>query len=362
MTTVWAPAHLARLADLPPQAARVIAPAQVRAIVPDVDLWDFWPVQERDGTTARFGAVEMWMALGAPAIGASVERHDRARIRLLDRSGDAWRDRGDLLPDGFGPGSREWSGSAIVDAGHEVLTLYFTAAGRCGEVRPTFEQRLFETRARLHGTAPHDWTPPRQSVASDGEVYHPAAQAHGRLGTIKAFRDPAWFADPADGARYLVFTASLGQSASAFNGAIGIARCAGNGWTLLPPLIAADGVNNELERPHMLVQGGRYYLFWSTQRSVFAPGIDAPTGLYGMVSDALFGPYAPLNGSGLVFANPPDTPAQAYSWLVSADLTVSSFIDAVGIDAFECGLSSTRHGFAPELRLALEGTTARLIA
>ena len=40
----------------------------------------------------------------------------------------------------------------------------------------------------------------------------------GAIGTIKAFRDPAFFRDPADGCDYLLFTASLAASASAWNG------------------------------------------------------------------------------------------------------------------------------------------------
>ena len=36
----------------------------------------------------------------------------------------------------------------------------------------------------------------------------------------------------------------------------------------------------------------------------------------------------PLNGTGLVFANPDTAPKQAYSWLVLPDLQVTSFIDA----------------------------------
>ena len=38
-------------------------------------------------------------------------------------------------------------------------------------------------------------------------------------------------------------------------------------------------------------------------------------------------PYQPLNGSGLVIANPADDPDQAYAWLVQPDLRVTSLLD-----------------------------------
>ena len=363
MTTAWLSAHLARLAGNALPAAPVFGPARLACFTPGLDLWDFWPVQEPGGATARFDGAVLWIALGAPAVGASIERHDRARLRLLERSDLGWRDRGNLLPDGLTPGSREWSGSAVVDAEHRRITLFFTAAGRRGEARLSYEQRLFQTNARVDGRNLTEWTTPVQSVASDGQIYHRAAQADGAPGTIKAFRDPAFFRDPADGADYLLFAGSLGRSTDVFNGAIGLAyRTGPDGWTLLDPLIAADGVNNELERPHLIVRDGLYYLFWSTQRSVFAPGILAPTGLYGMVGAAQQGPYAPLNGSGLVFANPADAPAQAYSWLVAPDLSVSSFSDAAAIDAFAHGKTPARHMLAPALHLALDGARAWLVA
>ena len=93
------------------------------------------------------------------------------------------------------------------------------------------------------------WTAPLESVVADGVIYAKDMAGGGAIGTIKAFRDPAWFRDPADGAEYLVFAASLAQSSSHWNGAVGIARREGDRWALRAPIISADGVNNELERP-----------------------------------------------------------------------------------------------------------------
>jgi levansucrase len=243
------------------------------------------------------------------------------------------------MPDGFSPGSREWAGSAVLGPGAGEVTLFFTAAGRRGEVPPTVEQRLFQTTGRLDVTgAPpviRDWSAPFESVASDDEVYVRADQAEGPPGKLKAFRDPAYFRDPADGRSYLLFAASLKGSPYAENGAVGVARARDallRDWELLPPLLVADGVNNELERPHVVLRDGRYHLFWSTQTHTFAASVRAgPNGLYGMVAPAFGGPYVPLNGSGLVLANPSAEPTQAYSWWVTGEGEVASFVDYWGM-------------------------------
>ena len=325
---VWSAAAVVAIADRPWAAPPVLAAADCPLVLPDRWIWDLWPVQTLAGGVATVAGGELWMALAAPVMANPIDRHAVARLWLLHHSGGDWHDLGPVLPVGHSPGSREWSGSATLDG--DRLVLHFTAAGRRGEAVPTFEQRLFMTETRLPAAAiccPIGWSPPIETVRSDGAIYDRARETTGAVGTIKAFRDPAWFRDPADNTEYLLFTASLAASSSAFNGTIGVARRLGSAWQLLPPLITADGVNNELERPHIVISGNYYYLFWSTQASVFAPGIEAPTGLYGMVTDRLAGPWTPINGTGLVIGNPAEAPHQAYSWLVLNDLRVVSFID-----------------------------------
>lgn len=363
----WAREHVARI-DL----ARIpYAPliASVQRICDDVDLWDYWPVQTPDGHVATIAGGTLFMFLSAPALPDPDSRHAVARIRLMHQVGAHWRDLGPLLGDEFSPGSREWSGSAILSALNEV-TLYYTVAGRRGEAEMSFEQRLFETSASLEVDgdaivfAP--WSPAREMLVPDGISYVHDMAGGGGVGTIKAFRDPAYFRDPADGAEYILFAASIARSTSPWNGAVGLARRSVTGqWSPLPPLVEADGVNNELERPHVIVHGGRYYLFWSTQQKVFASGGPVgPTGLYGMVAERLFGPWRPVNGSGLVLANPPGAPFQAYSWLVLPDLRVQSFADLVGLSRPPRDPSEARAHFggtpAPELRLVLSGYRAWL--
>lgn len=365
MTSAWTPGDVARIA---PQAEAVlprVGSVDRSNLASDRLYWDMWPIQARDGRIARIAGRELWMALTAPDRGDPALRHFEAKIHLLERKGSGWSDLGPVLPEQPVPYEREWAGSAMTDG--EAVWLYFTGAGTC-ERPGGFQQALYETSAALGADGlPRGWSKPRLVLASGGAIYQSADAHEGEPGRIKAFRDPAWFRDPADGAEYLVFTASLAGSTSDYNGAVGIARRTAQGWQALPPLIHADGVNNELERAHVVSHAGRYYAFWATQRFTFEPGLrHAPNGLYGMVADSLFGPYRPLNGTGLVLANPEQEPLQSYSWFVSADLVVSSFVDLWGLDGQPAPAdpdAAARHfgGVpAPLLHLQIDGDCCRL--
>jgi levansucrase len=314
------------------------------------------------------------MILSAPKLPDPVDRHALARIRLAMQRGGEWRDCGNLFPDGFCPGKREWAGSAIFDPAAQAVTVFWTAAGRRSDDFVGFEQRIFQSTGQLqigNGTAAITaWSAPIQSFVSDDDEYSMANQRVGAPGQIDGFRDPAYFQDPADGRHYLLFTGSLKKSAHTHNAVIGIARSnvsAAGPWTLLPPIISADGVNNELERPQILFRDGLYYAFWSTQSSVFAPGGPAgPNGLYGMVASSICGAYRPLNGTGLVAANPAAEPYQSFSWLVMDDLRVASFVDywGMGGTAIAAHPERIRSHFggvpAPQFQIKLNGDRTEL--
>lgn len=330
-TTAWT---REQVAAIDPQAISEIALIEAWHVLPVVeglDVWDAWPLTDADGKTATIDGAEHWIMLSAPAGPDPLKRHDSARMRHLTLRDGQWEDRGNLLPDGLTPGPREWAGSATYDAATRRVDLFYTVAGRHG-AGFSFEQRLFSTTGHVGGDAlTHDWTVPTEIVASDGDIYCDTRTTQGEPGMIKAFRDPAWFRDPRDGSEWLTFAGSDGRSPHRHNGVAGIIRRDGDGWMLCPPILSADGVCNELERPHLIANDGLYYLFWSTQRHVFAPGASGPNGLYGAVADDVHGPYRLLNGTGLVAANPAHEPFQCYSWLVMADLSVASFVDYWGM-------------------------------
>ena len=365
MTTAWTAdcVHKIKTSRIP--RIPIIESDRPASLDPDRVYWDMWPIQDRDGFVASIHGRELWMALSAPDRGDPGLRHFEAKIRLIERTGAGWSDLGDVLPE-FAVGyEREWAGSAVTDG--ETVSLYFTAAGT--DQRPGgYQQRLVEAHARIGPEGlPTAWSEPRASISEFAPEYMLADAHEGEAGKIKAFRDPAYFRDPADGQEHLIFTASLAGSRSDHNGAVGIARRTGKGWKLLPPLIHADGVNNELERAHVVYHKGAYYAFWVTQRSTFAPGLThAPNGLYGMVSDHLLGEYRPLNGTGLVLANPDDEPLQSYSWFVTRELVVSSFIDFPGLKGapLPANPAEANRLFggapAPLLQLAIDGDRCEL--
>jgi levansucrase len=355
-----------RIAEQDFDTVDVITGHHAAPLLPGIVLWDMWPVQTTDGRIAQIAGGSLWMALAAPDRSNPALRHFEARIRLLHLQEERWRDLGWALPNTDYAFEREWAGTALLK--HGIVSLFFTAAGVAANPGG-YQQRLFETHGTLQADGQiSDWSPLQESVANNGVHYHVADQQEGEPGKIKAFRDPAYFCDPADGREYLLFTGSLAGATSNYNGAIGIARRSANGgWELLPPLLHADGVNNELERAHMLSKDGRYYVFWVTQAGTFNPaGPIGPTGLYGMVSDSLFGDYEPLNGSGLVLANPPEEPTQTYSWHVTGELLVSSFVDHWGLNGrrLENNPRLAAESFggtpAPFVKLLLEGNRAGL--
>lgn len=371
VTTHWRAADIAHIDAQPLPEIPVIGAAQATRVLNSIDLWDMWPVCLPDGTTADFDGQSLWMILSASANPNPDLRHDVARIRLMSQTGDVWRDCGNLLPDGFAPGTREWAGSAVFDSATGVLTLYFTSTGRRGDAF-SFEQRMYETQASLSVEAANvvigNWSPATELFASDGDHYVDTCRTAGGPGLIKGFRDPGFVRDPADGRTYMLFTASAGRSSHSHNGVIGIAENVDGNWHLRPPLISGDGVNNEFERPHVVCRDGRYYLFWSTQRHVFAPGVPSgPNGLYGMVANHICGPYRPLNGTGLVAANPSAEPFQGYSWLVTGSLEVVSFIDLWGMggrtrDTHPETLATQFGGTpAPMFRIALDGDRTEIV-
>lgn len=376
ITSAWAPEAVAGIAGQSLPAIPLIAAADIKDVLPGFQLWDCWPFETPQGAAVVLDGWTPWVIMCAPRDVHPDLRHDIARLRLmLERDGE-WRDCGYLLPEELNPGSREWAGSTVYDPASGQVTLFYTATGRRGDTGRSFEQRLFQTSGRLEQSdgliRVASWSAATESVAADGKHYVIVNQTVGAPGFIKGFRDPFHFRDPADGADYLLFTASDAAASQAFNGVIGIARASGAGlddWSLLPPLVSANGVNNEMERPVLRVQDGRYYLFWSTQRRTFDPaGPTGPNGLYGMVAERLAGPWKPLNGTGLVAPNPDEEPVQTYSWWVMDNLEVAGFIDNWGLqgrslaDQPELVVSTFGGVPAPRFRIALDGETAQIVS
>jgi len=376
-------------ADLTLSAATVapeISPP-IERIDDDLHIWDTWLLRERDGRMADVGGYRVFFALTAPADVLPGKRHDVAAIRYFySRDGRSWTSDGTVFDPEEAFGSRQWAGSALYDDG-EVYAFY-TAAGRASAPELTYEQRVAVAgggRVRTDADGVHIDGPWSHEVLfdPDGVRYERAGQGQGMIYT---FRDPWFFEDPA-GETCLLFEANLpipeGSAAcggdremQSFNGCVGLAVSPTGDptdWVVEGPLLHGACVNQELERPHVLARDGQYYLFVDSHGFTFAPGLDGYEALYGFVADDLRGDYRPLNGGGVVVANPSSAPHQAYSWLVypHADgLLVTSFlnyhslggmhIDEVG-DLPEVEQQAHFGGtLAPTLRLDVEGDQTRL--
>ncbi|RMN08262.1 glycoside hydrolase family 68 protein, partial [Pseudomonas syringae group genomosp. 3] len=208
---------------------------------------------------------------------------------------------------------------------------------------------------------------------ADGTYYQTEAQ-----NSSWNFRDPSPFIDPHDGKLYMVFEGNVAGERGSHTvgsvelgpvppghedvggarfqvGCIGLAVAkdlSGDEWEILPPLVTAVGVNDQTERPHYVFQDGKYYLFTISHKFTYADGVTGPDGVYGFVGEHLFGPYRPMNASGLVLGNPPEQPFQTYSHCVMPNGLVTSFIDSVPTYGEDYRIGGTE---APTVRILLKG-------
>ena len=354
--------------------------------IPDYHVWDTWFLRTRTGRLATVDGYRVCFSLTAPADLLPGKRHDVATIRVFySADGRNWRDGGPVFEDALG--QRQWAGWALYDGGE--VYLFYTAAGEESAPEMTYTQRIVAASGgTIHTTEGFElrgpWTH-HELLQPDGERYEREAQSRAMIYT---FRDPWFFEDPATGETWLLFEANSpvpeGSDACGgdagqqeYNGSVGLARSPTGdplAWELDEPLLDAVGVNQELERPHIVHRDGRYYLFVSSHLHTFGPGLSGFDGLYGFVADELRGDYAPLNGSGLVATNPENAPFQAYSWMAfphDGEVLVQSFFnyyDFAGATLDEIsGLSDSeqmrRFGgtLGPTLRLDVEGAGTRIL-
>jgi levansucrase len=242
-----------------------------------------------------------------------------------------------------------------------------------------------ENAVRLEGAFQH-----KIILEADGTNYQTQAQAD--VGPLNAFRDPWVFEDPKDGKLYMLFEGNVGgalksqqsckpedlgdaafraslpatpQEAPWYNASIGLAAAKNDdltSWELLAPLLTANCVNQELERPHFVFKNGKYYLFTASHINKAAPwsGLRFYEGLYGFVGDSIRGDYKPLNGSGLVLNTPDDNPFQQYSFDALNPMNaqdnplVTSFVDYAGLGRTPI---NDVGGFSPADQLAKFGGT-----
>lgn len=386
-------------------------------------VWDTWPLTDAKANQYSYKGWEIIFSLTADRNAGYTfdDRHIHARIGYFYRragipasrrpANGGWIYGGHLFPDGssvqiFGgvpmTHNAEWSGSTrIMPDGRIVVFYTATSFNRSspsgGNITPPIaiiakaEGRVEADHngVRLTGFNEH-----MKLLEPDGTWYQT-----GQQNEFFSFRDPFTFEDPANpGVTFMVFEGNtagprgartcteqdLGyapndpqredlnavmDSGAVFQKAnVGLAVAINkqlSRWVFLPPILSANCVNDQTERPQIYIKDGKYYLFTISHRSTYAAGVDGPDGVYGFVGNGVRSDYQPLNnGSGLVLGNPTDMNRprgepfaldptqnprtfQSYSHYVMPGGLVESFIDAIG---------ARRGGsLAPTVRIDIQG-------
>ncbi|MEP7766011.1 glycoside hydrolase family 68 protein [Sanguibacter sp. 25GB23B1] len=358
-------------------------PNEFPIMTDEVWVWDTWPLTDLNMEPIAFGDWNVIFSLVAPRDIFFGDRHWQAKIGFFySQDGQSWTYGGEVFPEGSSFGSREWAGSTIIDDDGTVHAFY-TASGRDdGGIDPTDAlQRLAHSAGQIHADDERVWFTGFENhtiiAEADGDLYQTLEQSQAGP-IIYAFRDPFVFRDPVDQQIYALFEGNNGgvagthrcqarevgqvppghvvpRDARFYTGNIGLMSLESadfTEWKLLPPLLSAECVNQQTERPHLVVRDGQYYLWTISHEFTFAPGLTGPDGLYGFVGPGLRSNYKPLNESALVLGNPADAPLQNYSHYVMPNMLVESFIDTLP------GPEGPIYGgtLAPTLGLGVEGS------
>ncbi len=390
-------------------------------------VWDTWPLIDENANQYSVNGQEIIFSLVADRKLGFDERHQYARIGYFYRPAGipaderpedgGWTYGGQVFDEGvtgkiFEDQSfthqTQWSGSARVSKNGEIK-LFFTDVAfyrdKDGQDVKPYDSRIALSVGHVHsnkkGVKLTGFNKVKELLQADGKNYQNAAQ-----NSYYNFRDPFTFVDPAHpGETYMVFegnsamdrdeaqctsedlgyregetngetVAEVNKSGATYQiGNVGLARAKNKAlteWEFLPPILSANCVTDQTERPQIYMQDGKYYLFTISHRSTFAAGIDGPEGVYGFVGNGIRSDYQPLNrGSGLALGSPsnlnfaagsPFAPDynqhpgqfQAYSHYVMPGGLVQSFIDTIGTkDNFVRGGT-----LGPTVKLNIKGDSA----
>ena len=283
-------------------------------------------------------------------------RHGKAFMALwFCRDAKSWVYGGRVTKDGVNGGTdkREWAGTPILVDDKGNVDLYYTVP--TGNTVTIKNENAFikKSKGKLYTNdngvfVDTYFTSSNTLITADGKYYQTKEQR-----SDTNFRDPAPFINPQDGRLYMLFegqialpesehyitSKEIGYAPPNFSyvdgdrsksACIGIAVAkdlSGDEWELLPPLISSLGVQDQMERPHLVFKDGKVYVFTISHVWSGGSGLNFSDGVYGFVSDNLFGEYKPLNGSGIVLGNPLSNKFQTYSHYVMQDSwVVTSFL------------------------------------
>lgn len=349
------------------QAARTRS-AQTNSVT-DLDVWDSWAVQN-----PRTKLVENWNGYQlAVAMMGVPGKNDSHLYLLYNKFGDNnlqnWKNAGSIFGYGLDELDQQWSGSAILNSDGSVQLFYTKVDTRDHGKN---HQKIASITLNLGHDSEKVWinSTENDQVIFEGDGYHYQTfdqwNATNRGADNIAMRD-AHIVEEEDGSRYLVFEASTGTEnyqgahqifdlsnyggdsnfkvksllqilkngditsrATWANAAIGILKLNGDEKKpkvekVYSPLITANMVSDEIERPSLVKLDGKYYLFaasrlnrgsnddaWYAANTAVGDNVV----MVGYVSDNLLGGYKPLNNSGVVLTAsvPADWRTATYSY------------------------------------------------
>ncbi len=392
-------------------------------------VWDSWPLTDADGKQYSVNGQEIIFSLVADRSLGFDDRHVFAKIGYFYRpagipadqrpQNGGWTYGGLVFPEGvtgkiFEDQSyshqTQWSGSARIFPGGEIK-LFFTDVAfyrdsKGNDIKP-YDPRIALSVGHVHanknGVKFTGFDKVIPLLKADGTYYQTAEQ-----NPYFNFRDPFTFKDPAHpGETYMVFEGNSAMQRSSAKctaedlgyqegdpytetvpqvnssgatyqiGNIGLAKAKNadlTEWEFLPPILSANCVTDQTERPQIYQKDGKYYLFTISHSTTYAAGITGPEGVYGFVGDGIRSDYQPMNmGSGLVLGNPtnlnyyPGTPFdpdynqpaghfQSYSHYVMPGGLVQSFIDTIGVK------ENFRRGgtLAPTVKININGNSSEV--
>lgn len=387
MTTQNDPTVAAGENSMPRSVTMPEIPKDFPIMTDEVWVWDTWSLTDEYSNQVSYKGWDVIFSLVAPRSIPFDERHWSARIGFFYRHSNApegteWIYGGHVFPDNTSVSTTEWSGSTRLMQGNKVRVFY--TATTFGTPRPgtaaepaVIATTMGQIKATKKGVSFSHFGEHKTLLRPDGKWYQTKEQNE-----YFSFRDPFTFEDPYNpGTTYMLFEgtgggvpgdpetrivkADLGyregdpyaETAEEVNnmgvfwqrGNIGLAVATNKDlteWKMLPPILTAYGVNDQTERPQMIIKDGKYYLFTISHQFTYAAGLRGPDGVYGFVGDGIRSDFQPMNGSGLVLGSPtdlnlpanrPEAPQpgqnprqfQAYSHYIQPDGLVQSFIDNV---------------------------------
>lgn len=384
--------------------------SQIKPFMDGYDIWDSWFALDENGDIASIEGFHVLCALGLKKGSDKI-----ARIYYFySQDGHSFIPGGTLFPKRLFSDIQEWSGSTLLRADGMVQTFYTTAMGhtRSG-IWQTFQRLATAIQRPISEDGVLSFAAPDYHallLEPDGVFYQTIDQADDaelRMPTLHnrnfgndqvnnlCFRDPFFFKDPLTQKTYLLFEANTGPSNHAegtvrrdyigsdefeadyrptvddlkANGCVGIAEFTNAQYTkvnMLPPLLTTNLITDEVERITLIHRDSGYYLFCVTHGNKMTLQGDTFVNrdlLLGFQSESMFGPYVPLNGSGVVlqqksvgamFTGQTENKQYVYSWNVLPDLTVLSYANYSYSDSEENALFLKTVG--PRVQLSIHGT------